>query len=216
MIRLIGLILSIALLTQCNTTTPKAETTAEALPFLGIPMVIQEEVDGKIVDKQVPPTVPDFKLWNQDSTMVSQALLKGKLQVVDFFFTKCPTLCPVITKSMDRIHLKFKENKEVQLISFSIDYINDSVPQLKNYATDLGATTDNWFFLECDPDQTYKVAKGYISTALEDKDAPGGYDHTGNLVLVDKDGYVRSFCDGQNPVDVERFMDDIETLLDEK
>ena len=187
----------------------------DELTLLGIPITIQEEVDGKMVDKQVPPTVPDFKLWNQDSVEVTQALLKNKLQVVDFFFTKCPTLCPIITKSMERVHRRFKDNERVQLVSFSIDYINDSVPTLKEYAEDLELASNNWHFLECDPEQTYDVAKGYVSTALEDKDVPGGYDHTGNLVLVDGDGYVRSFCNGKDQADVDRFMNDIETLLNE-
>jgi protein SCO1/2 len=89
------------------------------------------------------------------------------------------------------------------------------VPRLKQYARKLGVSADRWHFVTGEKEEIYGIAEDYFSVATEDPDAPGGYDHSGRLILVDPKGHVRSFCDGTDPEAVDEFIDDIEKLLHE-
>jgi len=120
-----------------------------------------------------------------------------------------------MTEQMLRIHEAFKDNKQVSLISHSIDYVNDSIPALKEHAEALGIKNANkWHFVETDRDQTYTFAKHYMNTAVENEDAPGGYEHSGYLVLVDQNGHLRSYADGTDAEKVDEFIKDIKLLLE--
>ncbi len=151
---------------------------------------------------------------NQDSVYITNEDFKNKVYIVDFFFTKCPSICPEMTKQMLRIHEVFKDDSRVALISHSIDYINDSIPALKDHAVALGIMTANkWHFVETDRTQTYDFAKHYMNTAVENEDAPGGFEHSGYLVLVDQNGHLRSYADGTMAEKVDVFIEDIKLLL---
>ena len=134
---------------------------------------------------------------------------------MDFFFISCPTICPKLTAQMLRIHDEFKDINEVLLLSHSIDTKRDTVARLKNYSENLGVNSDKWHFVTGDHDAIYEIADDYFSVAIENPDAPGGFDHSGRLILVDKNRNVRSFCNGTEPESVDRFMKDIELLLAE-
>ncbi len=160
--------------------------------------------------------IPDFAFVNQDSQMVNNQTFKDKAYVVDFFFTHCPTICPVVTKQMLRIHDQFRGNDEVVLLSHTIDQKRDTVGRLHWYANKLEVGSDKWHFVTGNKEEIYAMADEYFIIAKEDSDAPGGYDHSGTIILVDKNRRVRSFCNGTKPEEVDRFMDDIQTLLDEE
>jgi protein SCO1/2 len=180
----------------------------EKLPILGE----RDVVDGDTVYH----TIPDFSFVNQDSQVVTNATFSGKAYVADFFFISCPTICPKTTKQMLRIYEHFKNDDRLLLAAHSIDPKRDTVGALKNYAHNLEVETKKWHFLTGDKDAIYEIADDYFSIAMEDADAPGGFDHSGRLILVDKNRHIRSFCNGTDPKDVDRFMKDIETLLNEK
>lgn len=186
------------------------DTTADKLPFLGVPTVQKVEVDGKIVEKEVPPTIPPFEFYNQDSTLVTLETFDNQIYIVDFFFTNCPTHCPILTREMLRIHERFKDNEQVTLVSHSIDCFYDSITVLKRYADDIGVAAPKWHFLKCEKKVTSDMAKHYLATVVEE-----AMDHSPHLVLVDKNKHVRSFCDGTKPKQVDRLMRDIEKLLKE-
>lgn len=196
----------------CNVEIPNPKK----LGYQGIPTV-ETTVDenGDSIQVEVPFVVPDFRFLNQDSTYITNQDFKGKVYVVDFFFTKCPSICVDLTRSMLRIHDEFKDDNRVALISHSIDYLNDSVSVLKEHAVDLGVEAPKWHFVECDRDQTYAFAKHYMNTAVENENAPGGYEHSGYLVLTDVDGHLRSYADGTDPEKVDGFIEDIKLLLKE-
>ncbi len=117
---------------------------------------------------------------------------------------------------MFRIYKKFENNDGIVLLAHSIDTKYDSVPVLKKYASKLGVKTDKWHFVTGNKDEIYGIADDYFSIAIEDPNSPGGYDHSGRLILIDKNRHIRSFCDGTDAKDVDRFMKDIQKLLDEK
>jgi protein SCO1/2 len=86
---------------------------------------------------------------------------------------------------------------------------------LKLYAENLGIDTKKWYFLTGDKEATFELANSYFVAALEDKDAPGGFDHSGKIILVDKDGHIRSFSEGTDPKSTPKIIRDIHTLADE-
>lgn len=160
-------------------------------------------------------TIPDFEFINQDSQIVNNQTFEGKAYVVDFFFISCPTICPKVTKQMLRLYNHFEDEDRLLFLAHSIDPKRDTVERLANYARNLGANSDRWHFITGEKDDIYEIADDYFSVAMEDADAPGGFNHSGRLILVDKDRKVRAFCDGTDPVSVTRFIDDIGLLLNE-
>lgn len=180
----------------------------ERLPILGERDVINGDTLYHSVRK--------FSFVDQDSQQVTEKTFEGKVYVVDFFFTHCPSICPKTTKQMLRIYDKFKDDDRVLLLAHSIDVRNDTVGRLKEYATNLGIDSKKWHLITGNSDSIYNIAEDYYSVAKKDPNSPGGFDHSGRLILVDKKRHVRSFCDGTDPKDVDRFMDDIALLLNEK
>jgi protein SCO1/2 len=162
------------------------------------------------------PAIPDFNFIDQDSQAVTNATFKDKIYVVDFFFIHCPTICPKVKAQAKRVYDKYLDDPRVGLLSHSIDTRNDTVPALKRYAEKLGIRSDKWHLVTGDHDAIYAIADDYFSAAKEDPDAPGGFDHSGRLILVDKNRHVRSFCNGTDPEEVARFMQDIDLLLAEQ
>ncbi len=183
------------------------EEVKEELPILGN---TYEEAGKKIYHE-----IRDFSFVNQDSMTITNEVFAGKAYVSDHFFISCPTICPKLTKSMLRIHDKFKSDDRLLLLSHSIDTKYDTIPRLKKYANDLGVSSDKWHFVTGDKEQILDIAEDYFNVALEDADAPGGYNHSGRLVLVDKNKHLRAFCDGTDAESVTKFLGDIETLLAE-
>ncbi len=179
------------------------------LPILG-------ERDISPAGDTIYRSVPDFSFVDQDSQIVNNATFAGKIYVVDFFFIHCPTICPRVKKNGLRIYEKYKNDDRIALLSHSIDVRNDTVAALKRHAQKLGIETKKWHLVTGDHDAIYGIADDYFSVATEDPDSPGGFDHSGRLILVDKNRHVRSFCDGTDAKDVDRFMKDIDLLLEEQ
>lgn len=177
------------------------------LPYLGNTYV----ENGKTIYHKVR----DFEYINQDSQKVSNKTLADKVYVTDFFFTSCPSICPKVMKEMLRIHEAFKGDENVQLVSFTIDPKRDTPEKLKLYAQNIGADTRFWHFLHGDKDETLDLADDFFIAALEDPDAPGGFDHSGKIVLIDRNGHVRSFTEGTESSDTPKFIEDVKTLLKE-
>jgi len=160
-------------------------------------------------------TVRDFSFVDQDSNEVTNATFEGKAYIVDFFFISCPTICPRVMKQMLRVYETFQNDDRLMLLSHTIDTKHDTIPRLKQYATNLGVDTEKWRFVTGVKDSIYSIAQDYFSIALESSDSPGGFDHSGRLILVDRNRHVRAFCDGTDPESVDQFIKDVNRLLEE-
>jgi len=183
---------------------------SETLPILGE----RDIVNGDTIYH----TIPDFSFVNQDSQVVTNETFQNKIYVADFFFISCPTICPKVSKSMLRIHDRFKDEERLSLLAHTIDTKHDTIPRLKKYAEGLGvAGTGKWHFVTGEKKEIYDIADDYFSIAIETPDIPesGGFDHSGRIILVDENRHVRSFCDGTDPESVDRLIQDIELLLAE-
>ena len=195
-------LITIAALAACTPSGPRT------LPILGNRDVVNGDT--------IYPSIPDFAFVDQDSQLVTNATFKDKIYVVDFFFIHCPTICPKVKANGLRLYKKYKNDDRILLLSHSIDTKNDTVAALKRHADKLGIETRKWHLVTGDHDAIYGIADDYFSVATENPDSPGGFDHSGRLILVDKNRHVRSFCDGTDARDVDRFMKDIDLLLAEQ
>lgn len=204
--------LSIAFITACNSEGASEKT----LPILGEREAVAREVDGKTVVDTVYHTIPDFAFTNQDSQRVTQETVAGKIYVADFFFTTCPTICPKMKSQMLRVYEKYKDEPNLVLLSHTIDPQHDTVAVLKDYAERLNVQTDKWHFVTGDKDSIYDVALKYMVTAMEDEQEAGGFVHSGAFVLVDENRRIRGVYDGTDPAQVDRLINDIPVLLNEK
>ncbi|AWX45134.1 SCO1 protein like protein [Flagellimonas maritima] len=146
--------------------------------------------------------VPEFSFLNQDSLLVSDKDYLGKVYIAEFFFTTCPTICPIMTKNLVELQNTFKAYDEFGVASFTINPRYDTPIVLKKYADRYGITDKDWHLLTGNQDEIYKLAQeGFYILANEVEDAPGGFEHSGMFALVDKDGYIRSRTDGNgNPL----------------
>jgi protein SCO1/2 len=179
----------------------------DSLPILGE----RDVVNGDTVYH----TIPDFSFIDQDSQVVNNETFAGKAYVADFFFVSCPTICPKVSKQMKRLHDRFSGEDKFLLLAHTIDPVRDTVGRLRVYAEGLGVESSKWHFVTGEKDELYAIADDYFSIAIENPDAPGGFDHSGRIILVDPQRRVRSFCDGTDPASVDKFMEDIEILLKE-
>ncbi|RNC91851.1 MAG: SCO family protein [Allomuricauda sp.] len=151
---------------------------------------------GYILSNGEKRKVPQFRFLNQDSVWVDNKTYQGKVYLVDFFFTTCPTICPVMTKNLVDIQNTFSDSASFGVASFTINPRYDTPGVLKNYGEHYGVKDSDWNFLTGDQDRIYKLAReGFYILANASEDAPGGFEHSGMFALVDKEGYIRSRSD---------------------
>ena len=175
--------------------------------------------------------VPDFLMHNQDSLLISNEDYLGKVYVEEFFFTRSPTICPIMNRNMKILDDRFWKRQDFGIASFTIDPAHDTPLILKEYSQRYKVKSQNWHFLNDEKDQIYKLANsGFSIFASINPAVAGGFEHQGYFALIDKKGYIRSRLDRfDNPIvyylgidredqdiqGVEMLLEDIELLLKE-
>lgn len=170
--------------------------------------------------------VPKFELTDQNNTKISDKSYLGKVYVIEFFFSTCPSICPIMNKNMKDIQKEFSKETNFGVASITINPENDTVEVLKEHANQLGITSPNWHFLTGDKEYILSLAnKGFNLYAAENKKVNGGFEHSGLFALVDKEGKIRCRKDNQgNPIlyydgleakGVKEIKEDIKLLLEE-
>tara|TARA_A200000159_G_scaffold63465_1_gene58733 strand:- start:743 stop:1438 length:696 start_codon:yes stop_codon:yes gene_type:complete len=175
--------------------------------------------------------VPQFLMLNQDSLMIGNEDFKGKVHLAEFFFTRCPTICPVMNKNIKVLDDRFGDRQDFGIASFTIDPDNDKPYVLKKYAEAYGVKSQNWHFLTDKKSTVYELANtGFSIFAGINPAVAGGFEHQGYFALIDKQGYIRSRVDRfENPIvyysgldrdddqmqGVDMLLEDIELLLKE-
>ena len=146
--------------------------------------------------------VPDFAFLNQDSLLITKNDYKGKVYVVEFFFTTCPSICPIMNENLIQIQNRFKNFENFGVASFTINPEYDTPHILKEYAEKYGVTNINWNLMTGDSQKIYDLANtGFNIFASQAPNAPGGFEHSGMFALVDKNGFIRSRVDDYgNPI----------------
>ncbi len=187
----------------------------EELPVYGSKEVLVDNENGEEVIDNITLQINYFEVMDQDSQIITQADFKDKIYIVDFFFTHCPTICPVMTKNMALVYDEFENDSEVLFLSHTIDIKNDSVPQLKKYAAKIGISSEKWHMVTADKLVIYDLAAQYMVSAAEDPNSPGGYMHSGAFILMDGQHRIRGYYDGTMEEDVMQIIADIRVLKKE-
>ncbi|GAB3710407.1 SCO family protein [Flavobacterium koreense] len=170
--------------------------------------------------------VPKFELTDQNNAKISDKSYLGKVYVIEFFFSTCPSICPIMNKNMKDIQKEFSKESNFGVASITINPENDTVEVLKEHANQLGITSPNWHFLTGDKEYILSLAnKGFNLYAAENKKVNGGFEHSGLFALIDKEGKIRCRKDNQgNPIlyydgleakGVKEIKEDIKLLLEE-
>jgi len=170
--------------------------------------------------------VPKFELTDQNEIKISNKTYLGKVYVVEFFFTTCPSICPIMNRNMIDIQNKFFGNPNFGIASISIDPEHDTSKVLKAHAKILGVKSSNWHLLTGDKDSIFNIAnKGFNLYAGENKNVNGGFEHSGLFALIDKKGNIRCrkdkfgnpilYYDGLDKKGVKAITEDIKKLLNE-
>ena len=190
-------------------------------PEDNLPIYQPSQLNPALVDpsamREENHRILDFNLVNHLGDTVTLADVQGQILVVDFFFTRCATICPLMTKNLQRIHDRLGPDAPVQLMSHSVTPVADSVSVLSAYADKHGADPELWWFLPGEKSEIYTLARKSYFSCLDEGD--GGFQdfvHTENIVLVDDQGRLRGFYDGTDSKAMSQLFSDLEFLLEKK
>ncbi len=191
------------------------------LPQKQLPIYQPAMVNFKLVDSSLQHVkkyhkIAPFSLVNQNGVTITDETYRNKIYVADFFFTTCPTICPIMTDHMVQLQTVFKNDVAVLLLSHSVTPEIDSVAQLKKYALEKGVLDHKWNLVTGNKKEIYNLARASYLAVQEDGDG-GPYDmiHTENFILIDPEKRIRGFYDGTNPNAIQTLIDDIEILKSE-
>jgi protein SCO1/2 len=188
------------------------------LPVINPVDVNEDMVDPELVRLGYGHKIGHFSFLNQDSLIFTDAELKGKVYVAEYFFTTCKTICPKMNGQMCRVQAAFANEKNFEILSFTVDPKTDTPSKLKNYATMHNANSSQWHFLTGSKDKLYKLARTSFfvlkpAETTNQGDVGSDFIHTNNFVLVDKQRRIRGYYDGTSSSDVDRLITDAKTLL---
>ena len=180
--------------------------------------VAVNEKNGKTTYDTIWHHVKNISFINQLGQQVSLYDIKGKIIVVDFFFTRCPTFCPGMARSMKKLQDSFKKNDTsiVQFISVSIDPLHDSVPQLRKFSDRFNVNPDSWWLVTGDKKEIYDFALQEMKASIADTEIDTGFIHTQNFFLLDREKIVRGWYNGFDSAAQQKLVRDIPLLMLEK
>jgi protein SCO1/2 len=208
--KLAGSILIVLLYSACKFSG----NNTPALPIMGNRDTVTKMVNGKPVIDTIYQTIPEFKFVNQYGDSISNKNLNGNIYVADFFFTTCPSICPIMHRNMLKVYNEFKNVSDFKIISHTIDPKHDSVPVLKKYADKLGIKGSSWWLLQGKKEETYELSKSYLVQTPQE----GGKElfiHDGFFVLIDKQKRIRGMYNGTDEKEVNQMIADIKILRTE-
>lgn len=183
-----------------------------------IPVLFQDGVENPFQECELNESgqhyIPEFLLTSQDNELRGRQEMEGKITVVDFFFTSCPSICPIMSTEMERVNDAFRNESDVQIYSISIDPEYDTPEVLKEYAERHNATQGKWFFLTGNKDDIYNLARcGFILPTIDGNGEPDDFVHSDKFILVDELGRIRGYYSGTSRDEVDRLILETKILL---
>ena len=162
-------------------------------------------------------TIAPFEFTNQNGEKITNATFQGKIYVTDFFFTTCPSICPILAKNMSAIQERYKNDHDILLLSHTVMPWVDTVEKIKEYAQEKNAMSNKWHLVTGNKDSIYNLAR---TSYFADEDFKKTKDenefiHTENFILVDRKGRIRGVYNGTLALDVQRLKRHIEILKTE-
>ncbi len=203
------LLMTIALMYSCDKVSKKQ------LPIYNPSDFNSELVDKSLRNSYENHTVANFELINQNGKIITQEDYKDKIYVADFFFTRCTTICPIMTNNIWKLQEVFRSNNNVMFLSLSVTPDIDSVAVLREYADKTGVIDSKWNITTGNKKHIYELArKSYFAVVEQGDGGLQDFIHTTNFVLVDKKKQIRGIYDGTEDKEIEQLIDDIKTLTD--
>ena len=184
-----------------------------------LPVYQPAMIDPKLVDESIQfvkkyHTIAPFTMTNQNGQTITEKDYENKVYVADFFFTTCPSICPILTKNMFSLQEKLKTKyPEVKLLSYSVTPEIDTIEQLKRYAVENKVDDKIWNLVTGDKKEIYNLArKSYLVVQNDGNGGPHDMIHTENFVLIDKENRVRGYYDGTDINEMDRLIIEIGML----
>lgn len=190
-------------------------------PQKTLPVYNPTDVNPKLVDENMlhigrNHKIIDFKLINQNGDTITQNDYANKIYVADFFFTRCQTICPIMTSNIAKVQAVFKDDNQIKFLSMSVTPDIDSVSVLKAYAIKNGVIDGKWNITTGNKKEIYSLArKSYFAATDEGDGGMQDFIHTNNFILIDTKKQIRGFYDGTDSTDIERLISDIHILKNE-
>ena len=190
------------------------------LPIINPVDVNEEMVDPELLRIGFDHHIGTFKFQNQDGEWITDKEMNGNISVVEYFFTTCKSICPIMNRQMQRVNKAFSQEKDIKLFSFTVDPETDSVEQMKQYAQSHDAIAGKWHFLTGEKSALYSLARKsfFVLKPAEAQnlgDAGSDFIHTNNFVLIDKQLRIRGYYDGTSVKEVNQLISDIKRLQNE-
>ena len=186
-----------------------------------LPVYNPADVNPRLVDKSLfhvtnGHKIADFSLINQNGKTITEKDYEDKIYVADFFFTRCQTICPIMTNNMAKVQQEFMNDSIIMLLSHSVTPVMDSVPVLREYADNKNVIDNKWNVTTGNKKHIYELArKSYFAVVDEGDGGDQDFIHTENFVLVDKKRQIRGYYDGTNNDEIQQLILDIKTLQEE-
>jgi len=190
-------------------------------PIKKLPILNPVDINPKLVDPSVRYVrehhkIASFKMIDQNGDIITDKTYKNKIYVADFFFTRCETICPIMTNYLTQVQDSFKEDKDVMLLSFSVTPKIDSVSVLKKYAIKNKVIDAKWHLVTGDKKEIYNLArKSYFAAITKGDGGKQDFIHTEQFVLVDKKQQIRGLYDGTKKSQIVKLINDIKILKQE-
>ncbi len=213
----LGLLLLVCIPIAYHFTSSKKE---KPLPIINPIDVNEEMVDPEMLRLGIGHHIGAFSVQNQDGKVISTKDMKGNIAIVEYFFTTCKSICPVMNEQMQRVSEAFINENDVRIFSFTVDPETDDIAQMKKYATSHQATSGKWHFLTGKKEDLYTLARKsfFVLKPAEAQnlgDAGSDFIHTNNFVLIDKQLRIRGYYDGTSEKEVNQLISDIKRLQKE-
>jgi len=190
------------------------QQTQKQLPIFNPSDLNPELVDRSLQKTNKNHTVSNFELINQNGKIITQEDYKNKIYVADFFFTRCPSICPIMTNNIGKLQKEFLNNNEVKFLSLSVTPDIDSVDVLRQYATDNGVIDTKWNVTTGNKKHIYELArKSYFAVVEKGDGGLQDFIHTPNFILVDKKKQIRGIYNGTDDGEILQLIDDIKKLI---
>lgn len=200
-------------LVACQSGT---QDTGEAVPYYNTPDFTPIWLDSPAaVDQKITHRIANFSLQDQTNATISQNTIRNKIHVANFFFTACPSICPKMTNLLKTVQDTFRHEPRVVLLSFSVTPWLDSVPRLRRYADSKGIFSPQWHLLTGKRGTIYELARRsyFAEESLGFTKDSTEFLHTEHLILVDQNQRIRGIYNGTLPLDIDKLIADINTLL---
>ena len=204
------------LLTSCkNEIKPQPE---KQLPYYNTADFNPQWLDNDAAKNTTIHTIPSFSFTNQNGETITEKTTDGKIYVVDFFFTRCPGICPRLTKNLAVVQDSMRNDNNVLLLSHSVTPESDSTSVLKRYAKEHNVISGKWHLLTGNRDSIYTIARQayFADEDLGQQKDASDFLHTENMLLIDKHRRIRGIYKGTSETEMKNIIDDIRLLEKEQ